>query len=262
MKLLKKVSKKKIIILATEGLSTNLLYHSLKKNFIIDSVIIEEKISRKVLLKNRIKKLGPLKVLNQILFIGLIQPMLSFLSKNKINSLLTASNLEDNPIPNNLISMINSVNNPILTSLIKNDVDYIFVNGTRIISNELIQLINIPMINIHAGITPKYRGVHGGYWAVRNNDFENCGTTLHFIDSGIDTGNIIGQKNITLDSNDNFCTYPIKQLITGIELVNLNLAAINSNKFNSIKPRISESKLFYHPGLFDYLYFRIFKGVK
>ena len=41
---------------------------------------------------------------------------------------------------------------------------------------------------MHAGITPQYRGVHGGYWAVVNNDPEHCGVTIHFVDKGIDTG--------------------------------------------------------------------------
>jgi folate-dependent phosphoribosylglycinamide formyltransferase PurN len=53
--------------------------------------------------------------------------------------------------------------------------------------------INSKFVNIHVGITPKYRGVHGTYWALVNNDVENSGVTVHFVDEGIDTGNIINQ---------------------------------------------------------------------
>jgi methionyl-tRNA formyltransferase len=39
--------------------------------------------------------------------------------------------------------------------------------------------INSKFVNIHVGITPKYRGVHGTYWALVNNDVENSGVTVH-----------------------------------------------------------------------------------
>jgi folate-dependent phosphoribosylglycinamide formyltransferase PurN len=66
--------------------------------------------------------------------------------------------------------------------------DLVIVNGTRIISKKVLSSINSKFVNIHVGITPKYRGVHGTYWALVNNDVENSGVTVHFVDEGIDTG--------------------------------------------------------------------------
>ena len=45
-----------------------------------------------------------------------------------------------------------------------------------------------PVINMHAGITLRYRGVHGGYWALAEQHPEWVGTTVHLVDPGIDTG--------------------------------------------------------------------------
>lgn len=54
-------------------------------------------------------------------------------------------------------------------------------------------IINIPMygvINAHGAVLPDYRGANPPYWVFRN--FEHGGgVTLHFVDTGEDTGDII-----------------------------------------------------------------------
>ena len=60
------------------------------------------------------------------------------------------------------------------------------VNGTRIISSRVLDSIGCPIINTHAGITPRYRGVHGGYWALAEGHPEEVGTTVHLVDKGIE----------------------------------------------------------------------------
>lgn len=62
--------------------------------------------------------------------------------------------------------------------------DIVVVNGTRIINEETINCLHVPMINMHMGITPRYRGVHGTYWALTQGDKEHCGVTIHVIDKG------------------------------------------------------------------------------
>jgi methionyl-tRNA formyltransferase len=47
---------------------------------------------------------------------------------------------------------------------------------------------------VHAGITPRYRGTHGGYWVLLNNDPGHCGVTIHLVDPGIDTGSIVARR--------------------------------------------------------------------
>ncbi len=47
---------------------------------------------------------------------------------------------------------------------------------------------------MHAGITLRYRGVHGGYWALAEQHPEWVGTTVHLVDPGIDTGGILAQS--------------------------------------------------------------------
>ena len=55
-------------MLAGKGQSTLFMYNAINEIFPIDKVIIENKISNKKLLQTRIKKVGYLKVINQLLF--------------------------------------------------------------------------------------------------------------------------------------------------------------------------------------------------
>lgn len=131
--------------------------------------------------------------------------------------------------------------------------DLIIINGTRILPNTLIASISCPLVNIHVGITPQYRGVHGGYWALKEGNPHLYGVTLHDVDKGIDTGQIIAQKILVPTAVDNFKTYPIQQYIGGIALLEENLEKILANeKFNP--PHLTvQSQLHYHPTLIQYL---------
>lgn len=68
--------------------------------------------------------------------------------------------------------------------------------------------INIPpmkTINCHAGKLPFYRGRNILNWALINDEKE-FGITVHYVDEGIDTGDIILQKTYTITDDDNYAT--------------------------------------------------------
>ncbi len=47
-------------------------------------------------------------------------------------------------------------------------------------------------VNLHNGPLPKYRGVNPINWALKNGEITH-GVTLHFVETGIDTGDIVDQ---------------------------------------------------------------------
>ncbi len=53
------------------------------------------------------------------------------------------------------------------------------------------------IFNIHFSLLPKYKGMYTSIWPVLYND-RASGVTLHRIDSGIDTGEIIAQKRFPI----------------------------------------------------------------
>ena len=95
----------------------------------------------------------------------------------------------------------------------------VVVSGTRIIAARVLNCVPAVFINMHAGITPLYRGVHGGYWALVERNVDACGVTVHEVDTGVDTGRILGQTRITPNGEDNFVTYGFLQQAAGLPLL-------------------------------------------
>jgi len=69
--------------------------------------------------------------------------------------------------------------------------DIIAVFGTSLIRGPLLERGRLGIVNLHGGLSPEYRGADCTFWALYNGEPEKIGCTLHFIDSGIDTGNLI-----------------------------------------------------------------------
>lgn len=252
----------RIIILAREGESTNILYNALKNDYDIEAIILEAPVSKKEFLKKRIKKLGTAKVVGQILFQFSIVPLLNFTSVKRKKEILEKYKLEDTPLPAEKIIKVKSVNSAECIDILgKKNPELIIINGTRIISKDVLNSTPVKFFNIHAGITPKYRNVHGAYWALANNDAENCGVTVHLVDAGIDTGVIISQQKIKITSKDNFSTYPFLQLAEGILCLKKALNDAFEDKL-TFKPNNLESKLWYHPTLWQYIYHRLVHKIK
>ena len=253
---------KKIVILAGKGSSTLFMYNGIKGEYQIDKVIVEQPVNKKTFIKRRINKLGIITVFGQILFQIVCVKFLNITSKKRVQEIKTSNNLSENSIPEEILIEVPSVNSSECKTLLqKLNPDIIIVNGTRIISKKTLNCTNAVFINTHAGITPNYRGVHGAYWALANNDLNNCGVTVHLVDPGIDTGGVLYQKNINILDNDNFTTYTYLQIVEGIKLMTKVIDDIINNRI-SVKDKSSTSKLWSHPTIWKYLWLRIIKGIK
>lgn len=93
------------------------------------------------------------------------------------------------------------------TYIEKNNPDYIlFAQFSMIIKNDLIELKKNKIINLHHGNLPKYRGMGPITQAILNQEVI-FGSTLHIIESGIDTGSIIKQQLFNIKKLDNESVY-------------------------------------------------------
>lgn len=77
----------------------------------------------------------------------------------------------------------------------------ISINYLFIIEDDLINLPRIIAFNIHGSLLPKYRGRTPHVWAIINNE-TTAGITAHVIDRGCDTGAIIEQIKVPINSDD------------------------------------------------------------
>lgn len=250
-------------MLCGNGRSSRIIYNSLANHpdTAIVCVILEDSPSAVSLIKGRIKRLGPIRVAGQLIFQA-YNKILNKTSSKRISQLIQEYSLKDEPLPERILKRVASVNSPETIDTLRDiNPDVVIVNGTRIISEAVIASIDCPFINTHMGITPKYRGVHGGYWALANSDKENCGVTVHLVDKGIDTGGVLYQDAIHPDQRDNFNTYPIHQIAKAIPLLKKTLSDIRKNQV-ATRPGITPSTLWYHPTIFEYWKTRLTIGVK
>lgn len=74
------------------------------------------------------------------------------------------------------------------------------VFGTSIIKPPL--LTSIPMINIHLGISPYYRGSGTNFWAMHNGDFHLVGATIHAVTPKVDAGAIFAHVTTPVSRED------------------------------------------------------------
>lgn len=67
----------------------------------------------------------------------------------------------------------------------------------RLIKHPLLGVPKMGFINLHPSILPNYRGMAPHHWPIINGEKET-GVTVHYVDEGVDTGDIIIQKTIPL----------------------------------------------------------------
>ncbi len=132
--------------------------------------------------------------------------------------------------------------------------DVVVVSGTSILRKPILERAPC-FLNIHCGVTPRYRGVYGGFWAVYEERLDQAGVTIHAIDKGVDTGEIARQGRIEVDRNDDPRSLMLKQYLVGTDLMCEAVEAAVQNRLR-LSPASGPSRLWYHPTIWDLRRFR------
>ena len=182
-----------INILTTDGPQYDYLIHMLENAFNINIVIREPgKYQRKRLISNK-------KYYRYICnrYQWLSREILGY-NKYRKNYFKYKGILKSNIVN---VSDINS--NYVIELLKHNPCNLCIVMGTSILKQNVINACNVELINIHGGYLPHYKGNNCIYFAYLNDDWKRIANTIHYIDSGIDTGDIIKIVHPTILPNDN-----------------------------------------------------------
>lgn len=106
------------------------------------------------------------------------------------------------------------------------------------------------LFNIHFSRLPKYKGMYTSALPLLNG--EQCsGVTLHEIDAGIDTGNIIGQIEIYIDSKDTARDLYFKYLSNSSRLLKNYIELLLSGEYLSF-PQVPQGASYYSKSSIDY----------
>jgi len=84
--------------------------------------------------------------------------------------------------------------------------DLIVVSGTGLVKGSLLNIpAKIGIVNLHTGLSPYVKGgPNCTNWCIANNDWHLVGNTIMWINSGIDSGNIITSETIDINNAPNF----------------------------------------------------------
>jgi len=242
-------------MLARDCDSSMIVYNYLSNFFTIEKVVLENTISKPKQFRKRIKLLGFFKAAGQVTFMLLVFPFLKNFSQKRKNEILTSYGLQLMPFPEDKILRVKSLSSEAARTLLRElQPDLLIVNGTRIISGKTLKAIPAPFINIHTGITPTFRGVHGGYWAVAKGKKELFGTTIHYVDAGVDTGGIIEQVVTVPGKSDNFYTYPYIQYAAALPVLkNVVQNFVDGQPPLAKTTTDNDSAIWFHPTIFQWL---------
>lgn len=97
--------------------------------------------------------------------------------------------------------------------------DWLLVFGTSILGHEVLNLPKYHALNIHTGLTQSFRGVDSAFWALHDELPQAIGTTVHVIDTKIDTGDVLLQGRPNLATEDSLQTIFLKTVALGFDLV-------------------------------------------
>jgi phosphoribosylglycinamide formyltransferase-1 len=90
----------------------------------------------------------------------------------------------------------------ILQVLQEREIDFVVLAGyMRIVTDVLVQPYFGRMINLHPSLLPAFPGVNGARQALEYG-VKVTGATVHFVDSGLDSGPIIAQKAVDIRDDD------------------------------------------------------------
>lgn len=93
--------------------------------------------------------------------------------------------------------------NAINKILIENEVELIVLSGyMRILTSDFVKPWAGRILNIHPSLLPDFPGAHA-HRDVISAGVKKSGCTVHFVDSGMDTGPIIAQKEVEVLADDN-----------------------------------------------------------
>ena len=114
----------------------------------------------------------------------------------------------------------------LLLDFLKSDVYVVF--GSSYIKGELIDfLVKQKAINIHAGVSPYYRGTDCNFWALYDGNPHLVGTTIHLLSKGLDSGPML------YHAMSNVKTNPFEYTMSTIK-----------SAFHSIAERIKDNSIF------------------
>lgn len=194
----------------------------------VTGIIVEEKKGKKnwARLKKKIHKDGFFTAVRRMLQVYILK-----LTKKNIACLAEKHGID--------VYRVNKFNSKTSEELLQTlNIDLFAIVSAPILKDYVFTKAKLGCLNAHPGWLPKYRGLGGNAYAVQNGDLP--GVTVHYIDAGIDTGNIIVREKLPIKSGDTIAKINDRAMARGAEIMVDVIRRIQEEKL--VMPRIDESQ--------------------
>ncbi len=142
----------------------------------------------------------------------------------------------------------------------------ILFTGGGLIRKELLEVPETGVLNCHSGILPFYRGMDVVEWTAAEKNIVSMGfgATLHFMDSGVDTGPILLTEKIELHSQDTFLTIREKLEVLMLKLMLRGVKGLRDGKISPKMQKKSAGRQYFvmHPRIKTYAEINLERATK
>jgi folate-dependent phosphoribosylglycinamide formyltransferase PurN len=148
------------------------------------------------------------------------------------------------------VARFDRISNPRLkTGLRDVSPDLMILLGADIVPAEVAAVPREGTINPHYGLLPGYRGMNVAEWSIRNDD--PVGVTVHFVDSGIDTGAIAARRAIGVKPGDTLESIREKQRSLAVALLHETVREVAGGSIDRRPQCREDGRQYYrmHPAL-------------
>lgn len=213
----------RVVLLTAQGDLAQIVRNAFAASFDNLTIITEQPEPKSQIIKRRARLRGWPSAISQAV-VGLLLRITAKRSAARVDDICRAGGLNRDRNTDQAASAqtfsVTSVNTDRARALIRSaNPNIVAVYGTRLLNAATLDAVAAPFINYHAGLTPKYRGQHPGYWALASDDASGAGVTVHLVDTGVDTGCVLAQAHVPLSADaDNITTYQFVQMSVGLPL--------------------------------------------
>ena len=149
-----------------------------------------------------------------------------------------STQIEGKEIPHVTVSIHNS--EKVMPHIENLDLDLIVFGGTRIIRGDLLDFPKDGVINSHPGLLPDCRGSASPAWSVYHDI--PIGSSTHFCDNGIDTGDLLFRREIPVKRGMSYEDLCYETLVLAGVLMKEALIAYEEGRWDELRRSQGESQ--------------------
>lgn len=245
-----KSDKTKVLLLCCSGRFQTYLANQLNQKFDLIGIVLCDIPANRQNIWARLKHLSM--YLNPFLFFKYIDsrinlPKFEVITEQRLQEhfpFFLAQQTFPDKIP---VIQVKNINDTVVVKFVqKLKPDVVSVNGTNLLREPLLSMAdNIPLgiINLHTGLSPYSRGGNCNLFMLLEDKPQLVGATIHYIDKGIDSGDIIQTLRPKMMPDDPYEYIEAKVFIAGIHAMLEAIQKIMEGKAERVK-QWTRGKLF------------------